>query len=117
MKRKKKKVNYLGLIPQRNCRWETTAAGKTCLLVPRFKNPFMKKIALKLGKSETLRLSLDLTGTKVWALIDGTSTVEQIGESMQKNEQEPIQQLYERLTEFLTRLLQNKFITFKNENE
>jgi hypothetical protein len=113
--KKKKRVNYLGLIPERNCRWETTAEGKTCLLVPRFKKPFMKKIAAKLGKSETIRLSLDLTGTKVWALIDGTSTVEQIGKSMQKEEHEPIQQLYERLTEFFTRLWQNKFITFKNE--
>ena len=114
MKKKRKTVNFLDLIPERNCRWEEAETGITCLLVTRFKNSFMKKIALKLGKTETIRLSLDPMGTKVWALIDGMRTVEQIGKTIQNGTPEPIQQLDERLTEFFSRLWQHRFISFKN---
>jgi hypothetical protein len=114
MKKKKKTVNFLDLIPERKCLWEKTETGKICLLVPRFKNTFMKKIALKLGKSETLHITLDPIGTNVWDLIDGNRTVAQIGKEMQKEAPEPIQQLYERLTKFLSQMSHHQFISFKN---
>lgn len=109
-----KKVNLLDLIPERNCQWEKTGDGRTDLLVPRFKNRLMKKIALKLGKSELITIHLDALGSKVWDRVDGSHTVEQIGKLMEKENDEFTHQLYERLTQFLTALSRHKFIQFKN---
>lgn len=109
-----KKVNLLDLIPERNCQWEKTGDGRTDLLVPRFKNRLMKKIALKLGKSEFITVHLDALGSKVWDRIDGSHTVEQIGKLMEKENDEFTHQVYERLTQFLSALSRHKFIHFKN---
>lgn len=109
-----KKVNFLDLIPERNCQWEETGEGKIDLKVPRFKNPLMKKIALKLGRSEYITIHLDDLGSKVWDRIDGSHTVEQIGKLMEKENEEFTHQLYERLTQFLSSLSRHRFIRFKN---
>jgi hypothetical protein len=114
MAKNDKKINLLDLIPERNCQWEKNKDDKIDLLVPRFKNRFMKKIALKLGKSELITIHLDALGSKVWDRIDGSHTVEQIGKIMEKENDEFTHQVYERLTQFLTALSRHKFIHFKN---
>ncbi|UCH94334.1 MAG: PqqD family protein [Candidatus Aminicenantes bacterium] len=112
-----KKVNFLDLIPEKNCQWEKTEDGRTSLVVPRFKNPFMKKIALKLGRSEFIKIHLDSLGSKVWDLIDGSTTVERIGKLLEEEKQEATHQLYERLTKFLSILSQHKFIRLRSYHE
>lgn len=109
-------INFLDLIPDKNCQWDKAGDGRLYLLVPRFRNRWMKKIALSLGKSEFVKVKFDNTGTKVWSLIDGKTTVEQIGKIMEKESEESqdTQQVYNRLTDFLTILSRNKFISFKN---
>jgi hypothetical protein len=114
MAKKDKKANFLDLIPERNCQWEETSDGRIDLKVPRFKNPFMKKIALKLGRTEFITIHLDDLGSKVWDRIDGSHTVEQIGQLMEKENDEFTHQLYERLTHFLSSLSRHRFIHFKN---
>lgn len=114
-----KKGNFLDLVPERNCQWDKTGDGRVYLLVPRFKNRWMKKIALKLGKSETVKIHFDDRGTAAWELIDGSHTVEQIGQLIwEKNpnddKEETMDRVYARLTEFLTILSRNRFIQFKN---
>jgi hypothetical protein len=117
MNETEKKDNFLDLIPVRNCKWETTEEGKTFLVVPRFKNRWMKKIALRLGKSEFVKVFFDDNGDRVWGLIDGSKSVEEIGKLMEKEKgkDETPQQVYDRLTEFLSILARNKFIRFKLE--
>ena len=109
------KGNFLELIPDKNCQWETTGEGKTFLVVPRFKNPWMKKIALRLGKSELVRVYFDDNGAKVWNLVDGSKSVVEIGKLMEREKDETQQQVYDRLTEFLSILARNKFISLKEQ--
>ena len=111
---KKKDDNFLDLIPEKNCRWEQAESGKIFLLVPRFKNQWLKKIARKLGKSELVKVHFDEIGSNTWRLIDGASTVEQIGQQLEKEMQDKVQPVYQRLSEFLSILSRNKFIYFKN---
>ena len=111
---KKEKVNFLDLIPERNCKWEKTGNGGIDLLVPRFKNRLMKKLALKLGRSEFITIHLDALGSEVWDRIDGSHTVEQIGKLVEREDEGFTHQLYERLTQFLSSLSRHKFIHFKN---
>ena len=113
MAKKDKNVNFLDLIPERNCHWKETGDGRIDLLVPRFKNPFMKKIALKLGRSEFITLHLDALGSLVWDRIDGSRTVEQIGKLVEKENEAFTHQLYERLTQFLSSLSRHRLIQFR----
>jgi hypothetical protein len=105
--------NFLDLVPEKNCRWDKTGDGRSYLLVPRFKNRWVKKIAMKFGRSEFVKIYFDQTGTGVWGLIDGNITVAEIGERMEKENGEQIEQVYDRLTEFISILARNKFVNLK----
>jgi len=111
---KKREGNLLNLIPERNCRWEKNQEGKSYLLVPRFKNRFFKQIALRLGRSEWVKIFFDEIGTRSWDLVDGKRSVEQIGELLEKEMGEKVKPVYQRLSEFMVILSRNKFIIFKN---
>lgn len=111
---KQKDRNLLELIPKRQCEWESVPEGKISLVVPRFKNRLFKKIALKLGKSEFVRIHLDKMGSNVWSLVDGIRSVEEIGKIIPKEKDETDQGLYDRLSEFIVILARNRFIQFKN---
>jgi hypothetical protein len=111
-----KKGNFLDLVPEKTCQWEKTGDNKINLMVPRFKNRWLKKIAARLGKTEIVRIAMDDNGSLVWQLIDGSNTVDEIGRSMAnlKTDDESIEQVYQRLMEFITILSRNRFIRFKN---
>lgn len=111
---KSKQDNFLDLIPEKNCRWEQAEKGNVNLLVPRFKNRWMKKIALRLGKSELVKINFDEIGSRTWLLIDGNRKVEEIGKHLEEELKEKVQPVYQRLSEFLSILARNKFIYFKN---
>lgn len=111
---KKEEKNLLELIPEKNCRWEKNQEGKIFLLVPRFKNRFFKNIALRLGRSEWVKIFFDEIGSKSWDLIDGKRSVEQIGKLLEKEMGDRVKPVYQRLTEFVVILSRNKFIVFKN---
>jgi hypothetical protein len=110
----KGKINLLELIPQKNCRWETGMDGNVCLVVPRLKNRILRSLAVKLGKSEYIKVHYDLVGSKTWHLIDGYRSVAEIGDQLEKELGDQVQPKYERLSEFIAVLFKNKFITFKN---
>jgi len=111
---RKSKKNLLDLIPHKKCTWEESDKGNITLIVPRFSNPLMKKLANKWGKSENIKIHCDELGTSTWHLIDGSRNVAQIGESLEKKMGEKVQPVYERLTTFMGILYKNKLITFKN---
>ena len=114
MKKKNDSGNLLDMIPETQCKWmHDKNKGIVSLVVPRFKNRFMKKIALKLGKSEEVKIHLDKKGSHTWKLIDGNSTVEAIGDKLEREENETVEQFYQRLCEFLLILAKNRFIRFK----
>lgn len=110
----KETSNFLDLIPVKNCRWETGMDGNVILIVPRLKNRWLRALAVKLGKSEYIKVHYDLVGSKTWHLIDGYRSVAQIGDQLEKELGEKVQPKYERLSEFIVVLFKNKFITFKN---
>jgi hypothetical protein len=117
MKKIDKNTNFLELIPNKKFDSEKKEDGKIQIVIPRFKNRMMRKIALNLGRSEFLKVSLDDVGSKVWELIDGSRTVGKIGQILQtetKTENgETMPQVYERLTKYFVSLSHHRFIDFK----
>ena len=112
--KQKKEINFLDLIPVKNCQWDKSGDGTFYLQIPRFKNRWMRKFAMGLGRSEFQKITLDAIGSKVWSLIDGSITVEEIGRQMEQENGEPLPQVYQRLTKFLAILSRNKLISYKN---
>jgi hypothetical protein len=113
-----KNSNFLDLIPDKLCKWEKDGEGIIRLVVPRFKNHTMRKIAVNLGRSENIKIALDNLGSKVWELIDGSRTVGQIGQILEKEAEvdtgQPMPQVYERLTRFLSGLSHHRLIDLKS---
>ncbi len=105
--------NFLDLVPEKSCRWEPNGDGGVYLLVPRFRNRWFKKLALKLGKTEFVNVKLDALGSRVWNLVDGAGSVAQIGKSLGPEADENEEQMYQRLSEFLSMLARNKFVSLK----
>jgi hypothetical protein len=110
---KEQDKNLLDMIPEMLCQWEISDEGKVNLLVPRFRNQFLHRIAIRMGKSEFVKVHLDETGTLVWKHIDGHRTVEKIGQLMKREEKETAQQAYERLCQFLIILSRHQLIHFR----
>ena len=102
--------NLLDMIPVVCCDWDTGEDGNVFLSVPRFRRPLMKKIALRMGKSEFVKVHLDEKGSKTWKRIDGKRSIEVIGKGLEMDEDESPQQFYERLSEYLMILSKNNFI-------
>ena len=114
--RKRTVQNYLNMVPLRNVKEFAESEGKIILLVPKFKNEKFGRWFIPRRKSTHFRIHLDDLGSMVWNEIDSNKSVDEICQSMkyqfaQKNKQ--VDQLEERVTQFLTKLYKNRFITFR----
>jgi len=101
-------TNLFDLIPGRQAESVEKEGGRVSLLVPRFRNKLLSRIAMRLGRSEYVQVHLDEEGSRVWNLIDGSRTVKEIGQELHASENE--EERYRRLAEFITILKKNLFI-------
>jgi hypothetical protein len=113
MSKTKNNVNFLDLVPGQKCKWDKSEDGKIFLLVPRFKNRWLKKFALNMGKSEFVRLYLDNNGARVWELIDGKKTVGTICDLLQGQPGEKLEHAEQRVCFFMGMLKKNDFIALQ----
>lgn len=105
--------NFLELIPEITCRWDKSEGDNIFLLVPRFRNPLMKKLALRLGKSEFVRINLDASGSQVWRSLDGCSTILDISRRIPRPDGQTEEQAVHQLADFISILARNKFVSLK----
>ena len=105
--------NALDLIPLPRCEWTCGDDGRVTLVVPRFKQEWLLKLIRRLKRSETVKVHLDETGSRVWREIDGKRSIEEIGKSLDAKEDETVQQRYERLSAFMMILHRNQFVAFR----
>lgn len=121
MKKNEKENNFLEFIPKKKCEWERLEGGKIELSIPRFKVQWLKRWAMRMGRSEYIKVSLDELGSNVWESIDGTRTVGQIAELLvaenKSSGNEPMIQPYERVSFFLSNLLRHKLIEVKKSEK
>ncbi len=112
-KKDKVEVNYLELTPVRN--YEYQAGGEEGLidiLVPRFTDKFFGKFLQPKMKNKYIRANMDKFGTETWLLIDGNKKVGEIATELTEKFGDEIQPVNDRLTQFLTNLYKNDFISF-----
>jgi hypothetical protein len=111
-----KRVNFLDLRPVRKLGHEMREDGKITLLMPRFKNRINAALFQPNSKEKFIFIKLDLFGGHTWLLIDGNSTVTQICAKLNEQfpeELQPAEETEVRVTEFLSLLYQQRYITFR----
>ncbi len=108
-----KGANYLILTPVRIHAHEIGENGRVTLIVPKFKNPALRRWLIPVNKSDHFRIQLDELGSATWLAIDGLSSVSEICSQLQQALGEKISPAESRVTRFLTLLYDQRYITFK----
>lgn len=109
---RKPQSNYLDKIPVRKVAEFSSEEGKITLLVPKFKNAWLRKWLIPTRRSPHFRIRLDENGSAVWELIDGERNAGEICDIMRDRGIDG-EGLEERVTGFLSKLYRNRFIVFK----
>lgn len=111
-----KTANFLDLTPFKVQKDTVREEGKIVLLVPKFKNPVLTSLLVPGRKSPHFRIKLDEMGTAVWEEIDGEKPAgdicerlkEKLGEKLQ-----PYDEVEQRVSKFLSRLYEQRYISFR----
>ena len=115
MKSEKKSKNFLEFIPVGNFNWSISEeTGKVVVERPKFDNPFLKKYLLPYFKKQNFNVNLDEFGSYVWQQIDGEKNVYEIANILEKKYGDKIQPVYERTSQFIKHLYQQRFVLYKN---
>jgi hypothetical protein len=118
LKKHRKQVNYLDMVPVRNVQEFKEEEGKVTLLVPKFRHAWMLRWLVPAKRSRHFRIHLDEMGSRVWRLIDGRKNTGQICDALGIADEAGGQadNLIElRVTKFLSQLYKSRFITFREE--
>ncbi len=110
-KKRSNNENYLERIPCRPdwLQWSQDEQGNVTLDIEN--KGIANRIAQKLlKKPKVSHVHLDEIGSFVWPLIDGKSSIEDIGVPVEEHFGERIQPLYERLAKFFQILESYKFV-------
>lgn len=114
MKKNVIQENYLEKVPTKNpdIAWSTNEAGIVTLEIKN--NGFVNRLAQKLLKKPKITyIHLDENGSFVWPLIDGKTSIFDLGKAVDKQFGEAAHPLYERLAKFFQILDSYRFIAFK----
>ena len=111
-----KKANFLDLRPVRVLGHEKREDGGISLLMPRFKSRVNSALFQLNSKDKFIYIKLDRFGGHTWLLIDGYATVSQICAKLKEQfpeELQPVEETEVRVTNFLSLLYQERYITFR----
>ena len=111
-----KSVNYLDLTPVRLMEHQLTEEGKIDILLPRFKSRFWSEVYRNSKKGEFIYIHLDEIGSAIWLLIDGHKKVTEICtllNEMKSDKLQPAEETEKRVTQFLSMLYQERYISFQ----
>jgi hypothetical protein len=111
-----KNVNYLDLTPVRLMEDQLTEDGRIDILLPRFKRKIWREVSRNSKKGEYIRIHLDELGSAIWLLIDGQKKVITICDELNEMKGEklqPVEETEKRVTQFLSMLYQERYISFR----
>ena len=115
-----KSTNFLDLTPFKLQTDMVREEGKIVLLVPKFKNPVLTSLVVPGRKSPHFRIKLDEVGTAVWEEIDGQKSAGDICERLKEKLGEKVQpynEIEQRVSKFLSRLYEQRYISFRELNK
>lgn len=106
----KERDNLLNYYPRHAVPWERCEDGLVNLITPKFKNRIVKKYVVPKLRHPNMKIKLDEFGSYTWQLINGQTSINQIGQKLQGQFGEKIEPVYERLGLFITLLARRQYI-------
>jgi len=116
MKKAKKQINYLDLVPtiNKDIKYEINNNGIVTVIIEN--KGFVNKISQKLFKKPKYSyVHLDEYGSNLFALIDGISTIEEISKKQKEKYGDKVEPLYPRSVKFFQMLNMSGFIEVKEK--
>ncbi|MCR5700738.1 MAG: PqqD family protein [Lachnospiraceae bacterium] len=118
MKSKKNNTsqNYLDFVPCRveTYKWEQDEKGDVTIFVEN-KGAFNRIAQKFFKKPEVSQIHLQGIGNYIWPLIDGKTSIYNLGVKVKERFGDEAEPLYERLSEYISMLEQYGFVTLKKE--
>jgi len=111
-----KKANFLDLVPVRLVGQEEREEGGITLLMPRFRNSHTARLLQLRSKGRFIRIRLDRFGSEVWKMVDGKTSVAGVISGLCRQFPgviSPGDDTNKRVTDFLSKLYQERYITFR----
>ena len=110
-KKKEKSENYLDFIPVRSdkYKWEADEDGNVTIFVEN-KGVFNRLAQVLLKKPKVSQIHLQGIGNFIWPLIDGKTSIYELGISIKEHFGDEAEPLYERLAEYMRILERYGFI-------
>jgi hypothetical protein len=111
-----KNINYLDLTPVRLMEYQLNDEGRIDILLPRFRNRFLKNVYRNSSKGEFIHIHLDQIGSEIWKIIDGILTVQAICSELNEKHPDklhPAEETEKRVTDFLSLLYRERYISFR----
>ena len=96
--------------------YQLTDDGRIDILLPRFKNSVLNQVSKNSKKGEYIYIHLDKIGSLIWNSVDGNRNVHSICNEMNEKYPDilnPSAETEKRVTEFLSRLYQERYISFR----
>lgn len=118
MKKKKQKVNYLDLVPERaaGLTWSKDEEGMVILEVEN--TGAFNRIAQKLFKRpKYTKVHMEKYGSFLWPLIDGERTVMELADLQKAQFGEEVEPLYPRVVKYMQIMESYYFISMKSNSE
>ncbi len=113
---KKRSENFLDYIPKRNVLYKWEINQKKHVEVAVINRGFYNRIAqLIFRKPKISKIELDDFGSFVWQEMDGKKTIYEIGINVKQKFGKKAEPLYERLSEYIRTLRNNRFIVYENK--
>ena len=110
-------INTLDLIPIRRHHHQSEENGLITLIVPKFEKKWMQKFFVSGHRQDHHKIKLDELGSETWKAIDGVRSVNNICEYLRNQREEPIEDLEDRVSKFISMLYEQRYITFQQLEE
>lgn len=113
---KKKSENFLDYVPKRNALYKWEINQKKHVEVSVLNRGFYNRIAqVVFRRPKISKIELDELGSFIWQEMDGKKTIYEIGFGVKEKFGKKAEPLYERLSEYIRTLHNNRFIVYENK--
>lgn len=110
-------LNLLDLIPVRLHQWEQVSEDQIIILMPKFRNGFLRTWLMPRLRHPYIRIKLDAYGSEVWRHCDGKTSVATIAQVLRQKFGEKIEPVYDRLALFIRQSVRTDLMSLEIESQ
>jgi hypothetical protein len=115
MQKSKQVRNLLEMVPERRFKSERREDGLRDIVIPRYGGGAVGRILSAVLKNTPIRYNLDRIGSRTWELCDGLTTIQEIGQHLEREFGAEVDPVYDKLGLFFKQLENQRLISWRPE--